>query len=275
MRGHQRLDLLGGVVEAGGQKRHLVLPAHRYAHAQIACAPFFNTSLQPLQPLREFSDDRVSGQRHSHAHQPQRPEKAKRGAAPGGGRRARQVHVQHPAVGHAHNKLRPPPHGAATRWGLNAVAVPLHRGHHALGRQWAHSTGMPLTNQLAGLVVNHHLAQRRLGRHAPGPADQKSEYGHSQHHRQPDPDIELFKKHGSCQRDVANKPGWSNCSPDAPPELLRVLSLAGGQKRSPRRARSGCAWGSWHPPQWRRGCAPCARQSSGQRHQARARARPP
>ena len=61
LRGNQRFDLTCGGIESPGKLRHLVAPAHRNAHLQIALAERRNTLLQPFEVLRQPADKGIGG----------------------------------------------------------------------------------------------------------------------------------------------------------------------------------------------------------------------
>ena len=73
---HQGFDLFGGVVEARGQKAHLIIALHAHPGTQIPVAPALNPVLQRFQPAGQTADDGVSAQRHRDRDQRKRPGKA-------------------------------------------------------------------------------------------------------------------------------------------------------------------------------------------------------
>ena len=69
---HQRLDALGGVVEAVRQCGHLILTGHLGPHPQIARSLRIHRSLQRFQPTGDAPRDRPGRQPHRHKEQGQR-----------------------------------------------------------------------------------------------------------------------------------------------------------------------------------------------------------
>ena len=205
MRLNQGLHPLGRLVETPRQKGHLVLPGLVDAGGQIAFTPLLYPVLQPFQPPRQLARDRVGGQGHRHRHQHQRPKKAEGRAVPGGRDWSRHVHVHGLAILHAHHKFRAiaklaaRPGHAPCEFGL-VLALGFQRPALGLGGT-THHARTAVANDLARLIAQHDLAQRRFGRQPPGPTDQQGEHRHCQHHRQPDPHIQLFEEHAqSCCR---------------------------------------------------------------------------
>ncbi len=76
---HQRLDALGGEVEAGGQRGHLVAPFDRHAAIERALAEGLDTALERLQPARQPADERVRAHRDGEEQHHQQRQQAQAG----------------------------------------------------------------------------------------------------------------------------------------------------------------------------------------------------
>ena len=169
---HQRLDALGGVVEAPRQESHLVAAFGVDARRQVARAPALHAALQGLQPQRQAPHDGVGTQRHGQPDQSQHPAKAKRRAIPGVARRPLgpgQQQVQRLAVGGHHVKFDV----------FAALAV---------------GFGLGLADDFAGGVVHQHFTDRQLGlitAELPGSADQERQHHDGGHYGQPDAHIQV------------------------------------------------------------------------------------
>ena len=153
---HQGFDPLGRVVEAPGQKGHLITAVGLHARRQVARAPALHATLQGLQPQGQAPHHRVGAQRHRQTHEAQHPAKAKTkgrshpGDATGRALGPGQQQVQGLAVLGLHLKFQ---------------VVP----------QLAVGSGLRRANDLSGRVVHQHFADRQLRRVAmelPGRAHQ-------------------------------------------------------------------------------------------------------
>ncbi|OQC11429.1 MAG: hypothetical protein BWX79_01265 [Alphaproteobacteria bacterium ADurb.Bin100] len=242
--GHQRLNAFGCGIEACRKVGDLVFAVDGHAGRQVAIAPALHAPLQGFEALRQPPHDGVDPQRHGQADHGQQPEKTVGRPCPvrRGGRW--RPAAAHPVLARRHLQQQ------LLAVGQRHVE---HQAHPQAGPVSGH--GARGADQVAGRVAHQDFSRRGrwgvvVGRHPPGPAHHQRQHRHTGHHGQPDAQVQPAGE-GRKERHTS--------------------SLAAAQRRTPRHAPSGCAWGLSRRPRWPRGCGPCARRSSGRRLRARGR----
>ena len=201
------LNAFGGGIETLGQISHFVLTLLGHAHRQIALTPALNTLLQGLQTLCELAHNGVHANGHGQTDQDQHPHKTIRRPRPP--RRQITRPIAHATIestwAHAHG-----PATVCTRtWFLTRSrratrqqqiqGLAIGQGHLKIHTHTALQLARYRRDQFAFVIAHLQLAHTLrsivghvLNRQTPSPTHHQHQNGHTQHHGQPNPQVQMF-----------------------------------------------------------------------------------